>query len=90
MPDFFDAKKFEYIDKDKLRDFSKINNKSECYIISGFGEYDGLVMSFSEAITNPNFGASGTIVYDFTNNRLIYHEELSFGKAKTYYARHEK
>lgn len=86
MPDFFNFEKFVPVSKTELSNFDKIPNQSECYVISGFGDYDGLIMTFSEAVNNPNIGGSGTIIYDFERNRLIYHEELFDGNPKVYYA----
>ena len=89
MPDFFWSEKFEQVKKSELFSFDKIPNDAKCYIISGFGDYDGLIITFKEAIENRNFGGSGTIIYDYNQNRLIYHEELSFGTPKVHYASDE-
>ncbi len=86
MPDFFKSEKFEPVNKARLLSFENISIESLCYIISGFRDYDDLVMSFAEAINNPNFGGSGTILYDFKHNKLLYHEELYKGVPTVYYA----
>lgn len=90
MPIFFISEKFEQVKKSDLSSFDKISNEAKCYIISGFGDYDRLIMTFADAVKHRDFGGSGTIVYNYDRNRLIYHEELSFGAPKVYYASDEK
>ncbi len=86
LPEFFQLNKFIKMKKGKLISFDKISRETLCYIISGFGEYDRLIIPFEKAVRHCHFGASGTIVYDFYENRLIYHEELSFGSPTVYFA----
>lgn len=86
FPEFFNSEIFRRISMGELASFEEISRQTNCYVISGFGNYDGLIMTFSEAVNSQHFGGSGTIIYDFGSNKLIYHEELSKGAPNVYYA----